>query len=269
MEADQDCISCNTSTGASYPGEYIFLDILHPIVPVALMKATTFYFYLILVDVFSHYICIYGTSKKTSACVIDTLTRYQANHGHIGNYDYMDIARIWADSGSQFTSSKFKQHFWKAGVHLSLAAPMKLHQNLLVEQTWQSVGTMAQSLLVHARLPDSFIFHALLNSCHIFDILPVKGLYSNGQVSMPYELFQGAKPRIHHFRVFGCPITVRKWTAADKSNGKQTERGFRGIFVGFELNQKGYVFYAPGSRQLYISNDIIFDETFSSTLDVQ
>jgi len=75
--ADQDCISCNIATirassknksahtGASYPGEFIFLDILHHIVPVARTKNTTFAFYLIIVDAFSRYVCIYGIPKRT------------------------------------------------------------------------------------------------------------------------------------------------------------------------------------------------------------
>jgi len=36
--------------------------------------------------------------------------------------------------------------------------------------------------------------------------------------------------------------------------------------VGFDRSQKGYIFYAPGSCQLYISRDILFDETFSSAI---
>jgi hypothetical protein len=31
-------------------------------------------------------------------------------------------------------------------------------------------------------------------------------------------------------------------------------------------NQKGYIFYTPASRQLYISADITFDEQFHSTI---
>jgi len=124
---------------------------------------------------------------------------------------------------------------------------------------------MAQSLLVHARLPDSFMYHALIYSCHIFNILPVKGLYLNGHVGTPYELFQGVHPAISQFRVFGCPITARKWMTRQSSTGKQTERGIRGIFIGFAENQKGYLFYSPASRQIYISGDVTFDETFSST----
>ncbi len=110
------------------------------------------------------------------------------------------------------------------------------------------------------------MLHALIYSCHIFNVLPVKGLYLNGHVGTPYELFQGAKPRISHFRVFGCPVTARKWTTTQSSTGKQTERGIRGIFVGFAENQKGYLFYSPASRQVYISADITFDEGFSSTI---
>jgi hypothetical protein len=53
---------------------------------------------------------------------------------------------------------------------------------------------MARSLLVHARLPDSFMYHALVYACHIFNVLPVKGLYSGDHVATPYELFHGTQP---------------------------------------------------------------------------
>jgi hypothetical protein len=42
--------------------------------------------------------------------------------------------------------------------------------------------------------------------------------------------------------------------------------GIRGIFIGFAENQKGYLFYSPASRQIYISGDITFDESFGSTI---
>jgi transposase InsO family protein len=226
------------------------MEILHPIVAIGLTKVTTFPFYLILVDAYSRYACLYGLLDKSSECVIDTLTRYQVDHGHIGNYGYLDIARVRADSGSQFTSTEFKKHCWKAGIQLSLAAPQKQYQNHLAECTWQTICTMARSLLVHAQLPDSFMYHALVYACHTFNVLPVKGLYSGDQVATPYELFQGTQPNISHFRVFECPVTARKWITNTDSNGKKTERGIRGIVAGFDANQKGYMFFLPASRQL-------------------
>jgi len=170
MGPEEECVSCEISTaraskrnkeahtGGTYAGEYIFLDILHPVVPVGLTRNSTFPFYLILVDAYSRYACIYGIADKSSGCVIDTLTRYQADHGHIGNYGYLDIARIQADSGTQFTSQEFRDHCWAAGINLTLAAPKKQYKNHLAERSWQTISAMARSLLVHARLPDSLCF---------------------------------------------------------------------------------------------------------------
>jgi transposase InsO family protein len=185
MGPEQDCISCDISTirasarnkqsytGSTYAGEYIFMDILHPVVSAGLTKDSTYAFHLILVDAYSRYVCIYGLPDKTCSSVIDCLTRHQAEHGHTGNYGYLDIARIRADAGSQFTSlefKQFKQHCWTSGRNISLAAPKKQHQNHLVERTWQSVSTMARSLLVHARLSDSFMYLALLYSCATYSM---------------------------------------------------------------------------------------------------
>jgi len=166
---------------------------------VGLTKDSTFEFYLLLVDACSCYTCIHGLQDKQTACVTDALTRYRANHGHIGNYGYLDIAGIRADSGSQFTSQAFKDHCWQSGINLTFAAPKKQYQNHQAESSWQTTTNMAMSLIVHARLPDFFMYHSLLYSCQIFNVLPVNGLYAQGHVSTPFELFEGEKPKISHY----------------------------------------------------------------------
>ncbi len=126
---------------------------------------------------------------------------------------------------------------------------------------------MARSLLVHARLPDTFMFHALAHASRIFNVLPVRGLYDEqGNIATPHLLFLGNKPRINHFCIFGSPVVARKWSTIQTSSGKQTEQGVRGIFIGFDMNQKGYLFYSPGSRQIYISGDKLFDESFGTAI---
>jgi hypothetical protein len=71
---------------------------------------------------------------------------------------------------------------------------------------------------------------------------------------------------ISRYRDFGCPTIDHHWVTFNNTNEKQTERGIRGIFIGFVLNQKGYIIFSPGSRQIIISDDIIFDEGFSSAI---
>ncbi len=95
----------------------------------------------------------------------------------------------------------------------------------------------------------------------------MRGLLNEEEIpSTPYQLFFGKRPLISRFRVFGCPTIVRRWVLHNKNNGKQTERGTRGIFLGLHMNQKGYLVYSPGSRQVIISDDVTFDESFSSAI---
>jgi hypothetical protein len=79
----------------------------------------------------------------------------------------------------------------------------------------------------------------------------------------PYELFFSEKPSIARFQVFGCPTVVCQWATKQSLQGKQTERGIRGIFLGFNANNKGYMIYNPGSRQIVTSEDVSFDEHFN------
>jgi hypothetical protein len=131
-------------------------------------------------------------------------------------------------------------------------------------------------MLVHARLPGMYLYHALLHACNVFNILPLKDLLTlDGTVSTPFELFVGSKPMVSHFRVFGCPCIAKKWTISvdgkPEDNSKGTQHGIRGIHLGFSFTQKGLLLYIPSTRQIIISGDVvsgdvICDETFASTV---
>ena len=46
----------------------------------------------------------------------------------------------------------------------------------------------------------------------------------------------------------------------------QSQKGFRGIFVGIPQHQTLYFVYVPSTRKIVSSHDVVFDETFSSAL---
>jgi transposase InsO family protein len=246
MDPEQECMSCKIATihssdhnkhhhtPSTHPGHTIFIDILHPITDCGLTPNTTFPFYIILVDAFSRFSSIYGLSDKSSQTVITTIEQYVADHHtHIGagtttTFEFFDIEKICTDAGSQFTSSDFKNFCRTKLITLSLAAPKKQSQNHLAERSWQTINKMARSMMVHARLPDQYYYHANLYASSIFNILPIKDLTTgDGDPTTPYFLFYGHKPYISHYRVFGCPVVAKKWIT--HSNGhtlpKQVERG--------------------------------------------
>ena len=47
----------------------------------------------------------------------------------------------------------------------------------------------------------------------------------------------------------------------------QAQKGFCGIFIVIPQHQEGYLVYAPSTRKIISSYDVIFDKIVSSTLE--
>jgi hypothetical protein len=111
------------------------------------------------------------------------------------------------------------------------------------------------------------VFRTLFGSMPFAMPLPIHGHTPAGDVpATPYQFYYGQLPSIASFRVFGSPVVVKCWVTEQSPTGKQTERGTRGIFIGFPPNQKGYLIFCPGSRQILVSDDVIFDESFQAAI---
>ena len=141
-----------------------------------------------------------------------------------------------------------------------------------VEVTWKTLRTIAQYLMVHARVLEAYINFSLIETIdQIFPVLPIKHLINgDGDPTTPYKLATGTKPSVSHLRVLFCPCVVRKATSHIGTKAlnmrHQAQRGFRGIFVGILQHKKGYLVYVPSSRKIVSSYDVFFDESFSSAL---
>jgi hypothetical protein len=97
-----------------------------------------------------------------------------------------------------------------------------------------------------------------------------------------FEGYFGTKPSIGRYKVlsgrykvFGCPCVVKVYTQksidsdaqASTLNSKNlVQRGVCGVFVGFPINQAGYLVWIPTSGHLLASVDVMFDEDFTSPL---
>ena len=126
--------------------------------------------------------------------------------------------------------------------------------------------------MVHARVPEVYVHFALMYTTdHIFPVLPIKDIINeDGDPTTPHELATGTKPSVSHLRVLFCPCVVWKAMAHVETNMlnmcNQAQQGFHGIFVGIPENQKGYLVYAPSTKNLISSYDVVFDENISIAL---
>ena len=78
----------------------------------------------------------------------------------------------------------------------------------------------------------------------------------------PHEAWSGRKPDINHVRVFGCLAHMK---APGNQNQKLDDCSKRVINLGKEPGTKGYRLYSPDENRIYVSRDIIFEETKSWT----
>ena len=137
----------------------------------------------------------------------------------------------------------------------------------------EKLRSIAHSLMVHARVSELYIHFAIMyRTDGIFPILPINDMINkDGDLTTTYELTTGTKPKVSHLCVLFSPCVVQKASAHVGTKAlnmrHQTQKGFRGIFVGIPQHQKGYLVYVPSTRKIIYSCDVVFDERFSSALD--
>ena len=95
---------------------------------------------------------------------------------------------------------------------LTLAGSEHQEMNRQVEVTWRTLSTVPYSLMVHARVPEVFVYFALMYATdHIYTVLPIKDLINeDGDPTTPHKLATGTKPSVSHLRMLFCPCVVRK-----------------------------------------------------------
>ena len=197
---------------------------------------------------------------------------FQSRFGKIDKFGWWNLEIISADAGTQFTSTEFKDECQTRRVRLTLAAPEHQEMNGQVEVTWRTLRTVAHSLMVHARVPELYVHFSLMyTTYHIFLVLPIKDLINeDGNPITPHKLATGTKPSVYHLRLLFFPCVVRKAKVHIETKAlnirHQAQKGFRGIFVGIPEHKKGYLVYAPSTRKIISSYDVVFDEGFPSML---
>ena len=140
--------------------------------------------------------------------------------------------------------------------------------------TLRTLCTVAHSLMVHAIVLEACIHLALIYTIdQIFPVLPIKYFINkDGNTTTPHKPETGMKPSVSNLSMLFLPRVIWKSTAhIDKKvlnmrDQAQTQKGFRGFFIGIPQHQKLYIVYVPSTRKILSSYDVFLNESFSSEL---
>ena len=176
------------------------------------------------------------------------------------------MGRIKIDYDTQFNSKYFQEVIYVHGVKISLAAPDHQEINVQNEEKWQTLRTIAHSIMVHAHVSGEYINFALMyNNDHIFTVITIKHFVNqDGEPTMSHLLETGTKPSVSNPRVLFFPCVVQKATAHVDTKAlnmrHQSQKCFSGIFVGITQHHKWYLINIPSTRKLVYSHDVVFDQ---------
>ena len=127
-------------------------------------------------------------------------------------------------------------------------------QNGRVERKHRHILNVARALRFQACLPIGFWGECVLTAAYLIDRTPSK-LF---QGKTPYEVLFQCKPSYKDMKVFGVLCFARN---NPRTKDKFASRSRKCVFMGYPFGKKGWKVYDLENREIFISRDVVFDES--------
>jgi histone deacetylase 1/2 len=140
------------------------------------------------------------------------------------------------------------------GISHLVSCPHAYQQNGPAERKHRHIVEVGLSLLAYASMPLKYWDEAFLTAVYLINRLPSKVIQSQ----TPQERLFGHKGDYSMLRIFGCA----SWPNPSPYNRHKLEfRSKQCAFIGYSDMHKGYKCLDISIGRLYISCDIVFDES--------
>ena len=118
------------------------------------------------------------------------------------------------------------------GIEHQFSSPRVPQQNGVVERKNRTLVEMARTMLDEHSTPRRFWAEAIFTACYISNRVFLRSVI--GKTS--FELRFGHKPKVSHFKIFGCKCFILKHGNLDKFESRCSD----GIFLGYPAHSRGY-----------------------------
>lgn len=162
------------------------------------------------------------------------------------------IVAMQIDWGGEY--QHLNSFFQRIGSTHHVSCPHAHQQNGSAERKHRYLVEVALSLLAHAAMPLKFWDEAILTAAYLINRLPSRVINQDTPISCLFSI----EPDYKSLRVFGCacwpnlrPYNTRKLAVRSK----------RCVFLGYSSLHKGFKCLEINTGRVYISRDVVFDET--------
>jgi transposase InsO family protein len=201
---------------------------------------------LTFIDHFSRYSWVYFLNTKS-----ETFEVFKQWRAQVEKETYKKLSCLRMDRGGEYLSSEF-QHYCKLhGILRQLTTAGTPQQNGMVERKNRYLLETTRSLLFGAHMPTYLWEEAVKTACYLSNRVPTRALYR----ITPFEVYTSQHPNLAHLRVFGSAAFIHV-----QDRKKLDPKSRQLVFVGYDLQTKGYRCLDFLAKKIVISRDVIFNE---------
>ena len=208
-------------------------------------------YYASFLDDFSGHAWVVLLRQKSDTCkAVENFIQMVKNK-------YRASIRVFmTDGGGEYKSREMEDLLRSAGITSETSVPHTPQQNGRAERLNRTIMDKAESMRLHACIPESWWEFSVLHAVHIYNRTPMRRL----NWKTPYELIEGEAPDVSRLRVFGCGAYVYLPEAV-RAN-KLSPKSEMMTFLGFPEGGKGYLFMRSPNNVLFTAHTATFDETY-------
>jgi hypothetical protein len=228
---------------SSNPFELVFSDVWGP-APTSVGRHD---YYVSFIDDYSKFTWIYLLRRKSEVfqCFSDFQNMVERQFNR-------KILAVQTDWGGEYQS--LSHFFSRIGISHHVSCPHAHQQNGSAERKHRHIVEVGLSILAHASMPLKYWDEAFLTAVFLINRLPSR-VISN---ETPYERLLGSQPDYSFLRTFGCAV----WPNLRPFNTRKLQfRSKRCVFLGYSNRHKGFKCLDPLEGRIYISRDVVFDES--------
>lgn len=223
------------------------LDLVHSDVcgPMQTLSASGKRYILTFIDDKSRYTTIFLLKEKSE--VLNKFKEFLA----FGKTKFgRTIKCLRSDRGGEYLSNEFLEYLAREGIANQRTAPSTPEQNGCAERKNRTLIEMARCMLLEAQYEKKFWGEAVNMANYVQNRLPTRGIDKT-----PYEIWNGFKPSIKHFMMFGAKCFVHVPT---EKRRKLDATGMAGSLMGYDDSSKAYRIYMPSTGKVVVSRDVRF-----------
>ncbi|WVZ83833.1 hypothetical protein U9M48_030931 [Paspalum notatum var. saurae] len=207
------------------------------------LSISSYKYYLVVLDDFSHYYWTFPLRTKSDAfsTILHFFTWVSTQFG-------LTIKAVQCDNGHEFDNNTSRSFFLSRGVQLRMSCPYTSSQNGKAERMIRTTYDVMHTLLLHT-------------ATYLLNRLPS----TTSPAPTPHHALFGTPPHYDHLHVFGCACYPNISATVPH---KLAPHSTRCVFLGYSPDHKEYRCFNLTSHRMLISRHVAFDESdlpFSTT----